>query len=328
MNIVILDGETLNPGDCDWKPITDLGPTAIYNVTPTVEDIAERTRDADVVLINKVPLKGPALKALPKTLKLVCVLATGYDVVDLAAMDRRGVPVCNVVAYGVDDVAQHTMAMLLGMCRRVSEHSADIHDGGWGRRGDWCYWITAPVNLVGMTIGLVGFGSIGRRVGELAHAFGMKVLANCRTPKNPPSYGPFAFATLDQLLAQSDVVSLHCPLTPETRGLIGKKNLRKMKPGAMLINVARGGLLDEAACAEALADGRLAGLAADVLSTEPPRADNPLLNAPGTLLTPHMAWTSRHSRQRIITMTADNIRRWADGTPINVVNRPEQAPCE
>lgn len=321
MNIAILDGLTLNPGDCDWTPVTSLGPTKIYDTT-TLEELAERTRDADVVLINKVPLKGAHLKALGSRTRLVCILATGYDNVDLAALDVRGVPVCNVVAYGIDDVAQHTMAMLLEMSRHVSAHDADVHAGGWVRRQEWCYWLSAPVNLVGLTMGIVGFGAIGRRVGEIAHAFGMKILANCRTPKDPPAYGDFAFATLDHLLAHSDVVTLHCPLTDATRHLVNRKTLRKMKPGAFLINAARGGLVDEEACAEALAKGTLGGMAADVLSSEPPAPDNPLLSAPNMILTPHMAWSSRQSRQRIITMTADNIRRWSEGTPINVVNDP------
>ena len=218
----------------------------------------------------------------------------------------------------MDDVAQHAWALLLELCRRTGEHTASVCAGEW--KDTWCYWKTTPVCLRGRTLGVIGFGSIGRRVGELGHAFGMSVLANCRTPRNPPSYSPFAFASTDQIFQQADVISLHCPLTDATRAIINAKALARMKPGAILINTARGPLLDEAAVAEALHSGKLGGLGVDVLAKEPPAADNPLLHTPNTLITPHMAWATARSRQNIINLTAENILRWQQGTPVNVVN--------
>ena len=321
MKIAILDGQVLNPGDLDWSPISSIGPTDIYGET-RLEQMAERTRDVDVVVHNKIPLRGEWLEAMSPSVKLVALLATGYDNVDIQACARRGIPVCNVIAYGTDDVAQHTMALLLELCRGVAGQSDEVRRGGWSRRNVWCYWLKTPVNLAGLTMGLVGFGAIGRKVGELAHAFGMKVLACCRTPKNPPSYTPFAFASMDQVFAESDVISLHCPLTPETRGLVCAERIAEMKDGAYIVNAARGGLVCDADLARALVEGKVAGFATDVLSTEPPAEDNPLLAAPNAVITPHIAWASVQSRQRIIRMVGENIRRWMAGTPVNVVNKP------
>lgn len=318
MNIVILDGKLLNPGDVDWGPLEALGNLKVYDDS-TVEQVPQRAAGADVVLINKVPLRRETLAQLPDV-KMVGVVATGYDVVDIEAFAERNIPVCNVVAYGVNDVAQHVMALLLELCHRTSEHTQSIRSGQWTDGGEWCYWMHTPVCLEGMTLGLVGYGNIGRRVGELGHAFGMKVLANRRNPKNPPSYAPFSFATLDQVLAQSDVVSLHCPLTEATRGLINKKSLAKMKRGAILLNAARGPLVNEDDVAAALHSGQLGGYGADVMVSEPPVRDNPLFSTPNTLLTPHMAWATVRARQNIINLTAENILRWKEGTPINVVN--------
>ena len=248
MKIVVLDGDVINPGDISWAPLEKLGEVAIYGDTP--EDlIVERAAGAEVLVTNKVPLRSGTLSRLPD-LRMVAVLATGYDIIDTADAAAHGIPVCNVVAYGVDDVAQHAWALLLELCRRTGEHTASVCAGEW--KDTWCYWKTTPVCLRGRTLGVIGFGSIGRRVGELGHAFGMSVLANCRTPRNPPSYSPFAFASTDQIFQQADVISLHCPLTDATRALINAKALARMKPGAILINTARGPLLDEAAVAEEL----------------------------------------------------------------------------
>lgn len=322
MKIVILDGKVLNPGDVDWSPISSIAPTEIYG--DTVErDIAVRTADADVVITTTLPLRDGSLKSLGKNVRLICRLGTGCDNFDLVALAKRGVTVCNVIAYGVDDVAQHTIALLLELCRHVSMHTQSVHSGEWQHRNAWCYWLQAPVNLDGLTLGLIGFGAIGRRVGELAHAFGMKVLGNCHTPRNPPTYIPFSFASLDQILEQSDVISLHCPLTDETRHMINKKTIARMKDGVYLLNVARGQLLCEKDVADALRSGKIAGLGSDVLEYEPPRQGEPLLDAPNAIITPHIAWASRQSRQRIISMTGENIRRWVDGTPINVVAAPK-----
>ena len=316
MKIVVLDGDVINPGDISWAPLEKLGEVAIYGDTP--EDlIVERAAGAEVLVTNKVPLRSGTLSRLPD-LRMVAVLATGYDIIDTADAAAHGIPVCNVVAYGVDDVAQHAWALLLELCRRTGEHTASVRAGEW--KDTWCYWKTTPVCLRGRTLGVIGFGSIGRRVGELGHAFGMSVLANCRTPRNPPSYSPFAFASTDQIFQQADVISLHCPLTDATRAIINAKALARMKPGAILINTARGPLLDEAAVAEALHSGKLGGLGVDVLAKEPPAADNPLLHTPNTLITPHMAWATARSRQNIINLTAENILRWQQGTPVNVVN--------
>ncbi|MCR5562065.1 MAG: D-2-hydroxyacid dehydrogenase [Desulfovibrio sp.] len=318
MKIVILDGAVLNPGDVDWSPVTSLGETVIHAETSPAE-LAEHVAGADVVLTNKTPLRRDDMDTL-RHVRMVGVLATGYNVVDIDALAERGIPVCNVVAYGVGDVAQHAMALLLELCRRTSLHTESVRQGEWQACGSWCYWKVPPICLEGLTMGLVGFGSIGRRMGELAHAFGMNVQACCRTPREPPSYRPFAFVDMARLLETSDVVSLHCPLTDETRQCINARSLASMRRGAILLNTARGGLVDEAAAAEALRSGRLGGLGTDVLSSEPPTADNPLLAAPNTLITPHIAWATARARQNIIDLTAENIRCWQAGAPVNVVN--------
>lgn len=318
MKIVILDGGVLNPGDVDWGPVTALGDVTIYDET-SKDQLAERVKGADVLLTNKTPLRKEDLPAL-ESVRMVGVLATGYNIIDTEALARRGIPVCNVVAYGVSDVAQHAMAMLLELCRHTSLHTRSVKNGDWQKSKQWCYWKIPPVCLEGMTMGLIGFGSIGRRMGELAHAFGMNVLAQCRTPKNPPTYSPFAFAALEHLICASDVISLHCPLTKDTQHIINAKTLSNMRRGAILLNTSRGPLVDEAAVAAALESGQLGGLGTDVLSEEPPRADNPLLSAPNTLITPHIAWATTRARQNIIDLTAENIRRWQAGTPVNVVN--------
>lgn len=318
MKIAVLDGAVLNPGDVNWGPIKTLGEMTVYDETHG-EQLGQRARGMDVLLVNKTRLRREDLDKLDGV-RLVGVLATGYNTVDIEALAERKIPVCNVVAYGVDDVAQHAMALLLELCRHTSLHTQSVKDGEWEKAKQWCYWKRTPLCLRGLTMGVIGFGSIGRRVGELAHAFGMSVLAQCRTPKNPPSYTPFAFAGLDDVLACSDVISLHCPLTPETRGLINARTLAKMRHGAILLNTARGPLVDEAAAAEALKSGQLRGLGTDVLSQEPPAPGNPLLSAPNTLITPHIAWATTAARQNIIDLMAENIRRWQEGSPINVVN--------
>lgn len=318
MKIVVLDGATLNPGDVSWAPLAELGQLIIHDTT-SPHELAERAKGADILLTNKTCLRRDDMDFFT-TVRMVGVLATGYNVVDIDAFTERGIPVCNVVAYGVDDVAQHTMALLLELCRRTSEHTQSVKQGDWERSGQWCYWKHTPICLAGLTIGIIGFGSIGRRTGELSNAFGMSVLAHCRNPKNPPSYSPFAFVTLDHLLANSDIVALHCPLTPQTDKLINEKSLDRMKHGAILLNTARGQLVDEMAVAAALNCGRLKGFGTDVLSQEPPTNDNPLFMSPNTLITPHMSWATVRARQNIINLTAENIRRWKDGHPVNVIN--------
>ena len=318
MNIVILDGQVLNPGDNPWTPFDDLGDLIIYDRTPP-ELVVERARNAAVVLTNKVRLTAELLEQLP-CLRYIGMVSTGYDVVDVEAAARRGIPVCNVVAYGVDAVAQHVMALLLELCRSITQHSATVRAGQWSQAPDWCYWIHPPRDLSDMTLGVVGFGNIGRRVAELGHAFGMKVLAYNRSPKPAPGYAPFTFVDMDTLFAAADVVSLHIPLSDSTRGLVDAPRLASMKAGALLINTARGPLLDEAAVASALHSGHLGGFGADVLSQEPPTANNPLLSAPNCLITPHVSWATLRARANITRLAAENVRAWLAGKPTHVVN--------
>ena len=319
MHIVILDGKVLNPGDVTWAPIQELGHVTIFDDT-THEQLADRIHGQQVVLVNKTLLQKADIP-LFQDVKLICALATGYNNIDVAAFGQAKIPVCNVVAYGVEDVAQHAMAMLLELCRSTTLHSNSVKSGDWTKSGSWCYWLKTPICLKGLTLGIIGFGAIGQCMGRLGHAFGMRVLALSHSPKPAPDYTPFAFVnSLDELLAEADVISLHCPLTQETKHIIDAKALANMRRGAILLNTARGPLLDEAACAEALTSGQLGGLGVDVLAIEPPTADNPLLHAPNTIITPHIAWATTHARQRIIDLTAKNIRQWRDGQPINVVN--------
>lgn len=318
MKIVVLDGAVLNPGDVDWSPIAALGELSIHPETAP-EDLPEHVRGADILLTNKTELRRQDMAHF-QSARLVGLLATGYNNVDVDAFAERGVPVCNVTAYGVSDVAQHAMALLLELCRHTQEHSESVHNGDWERARCWCYWQYTPICLTGLTLGIIGFGAIGREMARLAHAFGMRVLVHQRTPRDAPPWDEFAFVSLEQLLAGSNVISLHCPLTPETHKLINAERLALMQPGVILLNTARGALVDEAAVAAALKSGHLSGLGTDVLSEEPPRPDNPLLHAPNVLITPHMAWATVRARQNIINLTAENIRHWQAGQPINVVN--------
>ena len=325
MKIVVLDGAVLNPGDVDWEPIAKLGELTVHPETSPAE-LPGRARGADILLTNKTELRRPDMAHF-EAARLVGLLATGYNNVDIDAFAERGVPVCNVTAYGVADVAQHAMSLLLELCRHTQEHTESVRDGDWERARRWCYWQRTPICLTGLTIGIVGFGDIGREMARLAHAFGMRVLAYQRNPRDAPPWEDFAFAPLPKLLAEADVVSLHCPLTPETDRLINAERLALMRPGAILLNTARGALVDEEAVAAALRSGRLGGLGTDVLSEEPPRPGNPLLRAPNVLITPHMAWATVRARQNIIDLTAENIRRWMAGDPVNVVNGVPVAAC-
>lgn len=316
MRIAILDGGVLNPGDVDWGPIAALGETTIYDTT-SPEQVVERAKGQDVLVVNKVLLGSELAQALTDV-KLVALLATGYNNVDTAAFAARHVPVCNVVAYGVQDVAQHAMSLLLELCRNIRLHSDSVKAGEW--RDTWCYWKKSPVCLAGLTLGVVGFGAIGRCMAELGHAFGMDVVAYNRSRNNAPDWQPFSYVDLPELFACAHVISLHCPLNEQSHHIINAKSIASMQRGSIIINTARGPLLDEAACAAALASGQLGGLGVDVLVEEPPKPDNPLLSAPNTLITPHIAWATTRARQNIIDLTAKNIVAWQAGTPINVVN--------
>ncbi len=316
MNICVLDGHTLNPGDLSWDELKQLGPCEIHERTAPAET-TRRAAQAEIVLTNKTALGRTEIAALPK-LKYIGVLATGTNVVDLTAARERGIPVTNVPAYGTRSVAQATFALLLELTNRVGHHAHRVRKGAWTNATDWCFWDFPLVELDGLTLGLVGFGRIGAAVAEIAHAFGMNVIAHNSSPKPAP---PFVkFVDLETLFRTSDVVSLHCPLTPKTQQLVNTERLAWMKPSVFLLNTSRGPLVDEAALAAALDSGRLAGAAVDVLSSEPPPADNPLLRARNCLITPHNAWGTHAARARLLHVAVDNVRAFLAGKPRNVVN--------
>lgn len=317
MNIVVLDGYTLNPGDLDWRELQQLGYCTIHDRTPDAL-IIERARDAEIILTNKTVLTRATIAALPK-LRYIGVLATGFNVVDVAAAKERGVPVTNVPDYGTLSVAQFTFALLLELAHHVGHHAQTVRNGRWSRSEDFCYWDFPLVELCGLNFGVIGFGKIGRVAAKLADAFGMKVLVHNRSePRDLPSH--YTALDLEELLRTSDVVSLHCPLTAENKQFINAARLALMRPTAFLLNTSRGPLLDEAAVAEALNTGRLAGAALDVLSVEPPQDGNPLFSAKNCIITPHIAWATRAARARLMETAVANVSAFLAGRPINVVN--------
>ncbi len=314
MKIVVLDGHCLNPGDLSWDSLNPFGEVTVYPRTRRSEQTIERIGDAEIVLLNKTPINRVVLDACPN-IRMIGVLATGYNVVDCAAARSRGIVVCNVPGYATNSVAQFTMALLLELCHRIGRHDEAVHHGRWERCPDFCFWDTPQIELAGKTMGIIGYGNIGRSVGRMARAFGMHVLYYTRTKHDKAN-----IVSLDTLLTQSDIVSLHCPLFPETKGLIGKEALAKMKDGAILLNTARGQLVDEKALVDALNSGKLRGAAIDTVAHEPLASDHPLMSAPNCIITPHMAWTPVECRQRIIDTTVENIRSFLAGDPIHVVN--------
>lgn len=316
MKIVILDAYAANPGDLSWDEFAALGELTVYDRTAP-EDVAARIGDAEVVFINKVRLTDEIFAACPN-LKLVSILATGYNIVDLAAAKRRGITVCNVPGYSTRAVVQMTFALLLEICQQVGLHSGAVHTGRWQTCPDFCFWDRPLIELDGKTMGIVGYGAIGSAVGTVAQALGMKLLVTARHEKPVPEGA--RFVSLPELLAQSDVVSLHCPQTAENARMIDAGALAQMKDGAILLNTARGGLLDEQAVADALRSGKLLAAGMDVVSAEPIRADNPLLTAPNCFLTPHIAWAPLETRRRLQTISAENLRAFLAGKPQNVVN--------
>ncbi len=315
MRIVVLDGYTLNPGDLDWSCLHALGPCEVFDRTRP-DELPARAHDAEIILTNKTVLSAEQITALP-ALRYIGVLATGTNVVDLAAARARNIPVTNVPAYGTRSVAQATFALLLELTNRSGHHAQTVRAGRWTKNPDWCYWDSPLLELDGLTLGVVGYGRIGRAVANLARAFGMKTLVNSRTPVADGAVGN---VSLNELLANSDVVSLHCPLTLETKHLINAKTLGLMKPSSLLLNTSRGPLVDEAALASALNNGTIAGAALDVLSVEPPPAQNPLLHARNCIITPHNAWGTRAARSRLLQIAVDNIKAFHMGSPKNVVN--------
>jgi glycerate dehydrogenase len=313
--IVVLDGYTLNPGDLTWDGLRSLGKLELHDRTAP-GDIAARSEGAQVLLTNKTPLRSETLETLPD-LRFIGVLATGYDVVDVKAAARRGIPVSNVPTYGTHSVAQFAFALLLELCHRVQRHSDDATSGGWQRQADWSYHLSPLVELQGKTMGLIGIGRIGRQTGVIARAFGMNVIAADPMVKDEPGIESVA---LDELLRRADVISLHCPLTPETQGIINADRLAMMKPSAFLLNTARGPLVEEQALAGALNSGGIAGAGIDVLPVEPPRSESPLFKAKNCIVTPHIAWATKEARARLMDIAVGNVRAFLSGKPVNVVN--------
>lgn len=318
MKICILDGYSLNPGDLDWSPVERLGDVTLFDRTPA-DKIVERTADADIVLTNKVPFSADTLRQLPR-LRFICVLATGYNIIDTEAAARQGVVVANIPAYSTMSVAQMAFAHILNITNHVASYAREVADGKWTNCPDFCFWDSTLTELAGKTMGIVGLGNTGMATARIAVAMGMKVVALTSKSADtlPEGITP---APLDDVLASADVVSLHCPLTPSTRHLINAASIAKMKPSAILINTGRGPLVDEQAVADALNGGRLAAFGADVLSQEPPRGDNPLLSARNCFLTPHIAWATIEARTRLMSTATENVRQFIAGEPVaNRVN--------
>lgn len=314
MRITVLDGYTENPGDLSWEWLEKLGECTIFDRTPA-ELIAERTKDCDIVITNKTPLRKELLETLG-SLKYIGLLSTGYNIVDWEYCKEKGIPVCNIPSYSTSAVAQLVFALILEITNSVAIHSASVHSGEWSSCKDFCYWKTPLTELSGKTLGIIGFGKIGRAVAAIAQAFGMKVVASTNHPEPLEN---IEFCSKDELLAKSDFVSLHCPLTPLTEGMVNADFLSKMKPSAVLINTSRGQVVDENALADALKSGRIAGAGLDVLSVEPPKADNPLFGLRNCFITPHIAWAGFETRERLMEICRENVEAFLSGNPQNVV---------
>ncbi|MCM3341938.1 D-2-hydroxyacid dehydrogenase [Paenibacillus sp. MER TA 81-3] len=331
MNIVILDGYALNPGDLSWEVVRSAVagaanlPLSIVELSTyertEPEHIVSRVGEASIILTNKTPLTGETLRQLPQ-LRYIGVLATGYDVVDVEAAIQQGITVTNVPSYGTDTVAQYVFAMLLSWCHRVEAHDQAVKRGAWSRQPDFSFWLTPQTELAGKTFGIIGYGRIGQKVAQLAHAFGMRVLITSRSQRNALNVPHVQVVTQDELLAQSDVVSLHCPLNDETKGMVNKTFLNRMKSTAVLINTARGALVNEAELAEAVEQYVIEGALLDVLSEEPPQEHHPLIaKQERIIITPHMAWASQAARRRLLDIASGNIAAYLNGMPQHVVSR-------
>jgi len=314
MKITVLDGFAINPGDLDWGILEPFGTVTVYDRTDSDDESIRRIGDSEVVLVNKTPLPASVIEACP-SIKMIGMLATGYNIVDVDCARKHGIPVCNVPCYSTDSVAQFAIALLLEICHHCGRHNVLVHEGAWTSCQDFCLWTTPQIELAGKTLGIIGYGRIGQKTAEIAKALGMKVIAFSRTRNSDANY-----VDLDTLLKESDVISLHCPLFPDTKEIISRENIAKMKDGVILINTARGALLDEQAVADALASGKIRGAAVDVTTVEPIRKDNPLLSAPNCIITPHMAWTPIEARRRLLNTVRDNVKAFNEGNPINVVN--------
>ncbi len=318
MKIVVLDGYTLNPGDITWEGMEALGELTVYDRTKA-EDVAARIDDADVVYTNKTPITKETLDACPNV-KFIGVLATGYNIVDIAAAKEKGIPVSNIPTYGTAAVSQFAIGLLLELCHHIGEHSDAVKAGEWTSNPDWCFWKYPLVELDGKTMGIIGFGRIGQDTGKIAQALGMKVLAYDAFKRPELETETCHYVDLDTLLAESDVIALHCPLFPDTEGIINKDTIAKMKDGVMIINNSRGPLVVEQDLRDALDSGKVAGAAVDVVSTEPIRMDNPLIGAKNVIITPHISWAPKESRQRLMNIAVDNLKCYVEGKPQNVVN--------
>lgn len=317
MKIVVLDGYTENPGDLSWNGLESLGELTVYDRTQP-DEIAARIRGAGAVYVNKVALDRETIFSAPD-LKFIGVLATGYNVVDIAAARERGIAVCNIPTYGTAAVGQFAIAMLLEICHHAAHHSDAVHAGRWEQNADWCFWDYPLIELAGKTMGIIGFGRIGQTTGRIARALGMNVIAYDEY-ESGAGRALAEYTALDALFARSDVIALHCPLLPSTQGIINRENIAKMKDGVIILNNARGPLIVEQDLADALNSGKVYAAGLDVVSTEPIRGDNPLLKAKNCLITPHISWAPKESRQRLMEIAADNLRRFLEGSPVNVVN--------
>jgi len=320
MKIVILDGYTLNPGDLSWERLNEFGELTIYDRTEYENDkIIGAIEDAEIIFTNKTPLPKGVLYKVP-SLKYIGVLATGYNVVDVDVAKDLGIVVTNVPSYGTTAVAQMTMALLLEMCHHVGEHNRAVKEGEWSKSKDFCFWNYPLIELDGKTMGIIGFGRIGQATAKLAQAFGMSILTSGSRKKPELESNTCKYVEMDELLAKSDVISLHCPLTPETEGIINASNISKMKDGTMIINTSRGQLIVESDLKDALNNGKIGGAAVDVVSKEPIERDNPLLKAKNCIITPHIAWAPKESRSRLLDTAVINLEAFLKGRPINVVN--------
>ena len=320
MKIVILDGYVENPGDLSWGELEKLGELTVYDRTPIdTAEIIRRIGDAEIVITNKTPVRKETIDACPN-IKFIAMLATGYNVVDYTYAKEKGIPLANVPTYGTASVSQFSIALLLEICHHIGHHDKTVHEGRWENCDDWCYWDYPLIELEGKTLGVIGFGRIGQKEGAIAKALGMNVIAYDVYP-NDFGRAIGEYVSLDELLARADVVSLHCNLTPENERLIRKETIAKMKDGVILINNARGQLIDEQDVADALNSGKIAAAGLDVVYTEPILPDNPLLKAKNCILTPHISWAPKESRQRIMDTTVENVKAFLAGSPINIVNK-------
>lgn len=319
MKIVVLDGYTLNPGDLTWDGLKKFGEVVIYDRTPA-DNVVERAAGAEIIFTNKTPLGEDVLNQLP-SLKFIGVLATGYNIVNTEVAKAKGVIVANVPGYGTTSVVQMTFALLLELCLHVQRHSDTVMEGKWSRSADWCYWDFPLVELSGKTIGIIGFGRIGQQVGDVATAFGMNIIGTSRTQSDQSNRKNFTWASVPELLQKSDVVSIHCPLFPDTKGLINKESLKLMKSSSFLLNTSRGPIIVDEDLADALNNDVIAGAGIDVLSVEPPPKDNPLFKAKNCIITPHIAWATKEARSRLMDITVKNLTTFLEGNPVNIVNK-------